>query len=230
LRQNQNVFWVKSGIPLRASNGVFYNNFEASKTGNKIEEIKKEFQSEGLPFMWWATPSSRPQNLGDNLEKQGFKLFAHQPGMALQLNDLGDKFPISKNLEIKKIENENELTDWIPVAFQSFGMDLSCKEMCRELFNNNRLDKSYFYYIGYLKGKPVTVSLLFPGAGVTGIYWVGTLADARKQGAGEAITFKALLEAKKMGYKLATLKASGLGFPIYKKFGFMEYCKMKFYS
>jgi predicted GNAT family acetyltransferase len=102
--------------------------------------------------------------------------------------------------------------------------------MCRELFNNNRLDKSYFYYIGYLKGKPVTVSLLFPGAGVTGIYWVGTLADARKQGAGEAITFKALLEAKKMGYKLATLKASGLGFPIYKKFGFMEYCKMKFYS
>jgi len=227
-RHDAAVLLVKSGIPLRAFNGVFYNNFSAAETENKIEEIKSNFAVDSLPFMWWISPSSRPLNLGNNIEKYGFKLLARTPGMALIMSHLSVNIPLAGEVTIKKVADEKDMVLWMEVALQSFGIPLAFPEQCLELFNNLRLDKSCLYYLGYVNGCATSVSLLFCGSATAGIYWVGTLASARNKGAGTAVTRHALLDAREMGYSLATLKSSAFGFPIYKKLGFIEYCNMGF--
>ena len=68
------------------------------------------------------------------------------------------------------------------------------------------------------------------GEGVCGLYFVGTLPEARKKGIGFSITQRPLMEAKKLGYKAAILQASNMGRPVYLKLGFKEYSKMGSYS
>ncbi len=228
VRHDATILLIKSGIPLRAFNGVFYNNFPAAAAENKIEEIKDAFTAEGLPFMWWITPSSRPLNLENSIEKHGLKLLARTPGMALIMSNLRANAPLSGALTVKKVGDEEEMVLWMETALQSFGIPLTFPEQCLELFNNMRLDKSCLFYLGYGNEGAVSVSLLFCGAATAGIYWVGTLASARNKGAGTAVTLQALLDARERGYSLATLKSSAFGFPVYKKLGFNEYCNMGF--
>jgi len=66
-------------------------------------------------------------------------------------------------------------------------------------------------------------------AGVAGIYNVGTVPEARGKGIGAAITLAPLLEARSRGYKIAILHASELGYSVYRRLGFQDYCQMNIY-
>lgn len=75
-------------------------------------------------------------------------------------------------------------------------------------------------YVGYLQGRPVATSLLFNGAGVAGLYAVGVLPAARRQGLGSAISLRPMLDARRQGYRYAVLFSSRLGIPVYRRLGF----------
>ena len=85
-------------------------------------------------------------------------------------------------------------------------------------------------YLGYLDRKPVASSILFLGAGVAGVYGVGTIPEARNQGIGAAMTMKPLRGAREQGYHFAVLFSSRMGYPVYKRLGFREVaCKIGIY-
>jgi GNAT superfamily N-acetyltransferase len=58
--------------------------------------------------------------------------------------------------------------------------------------------------------------------GVAGIYSVGVLPSARKQGIGTAVTAAACLFAREVGCRHAMLNATGLGESIYRRLGFVS--------
>ncbi len=62
--------------------------------------------------------------------------------------------------------------------------------------------------------------------GVAGIYNVATVEEARGKGIGAAMTYAPLLEARELGYKIAVLQSSSMGYGVYKKLGFEEYCRL----
>ncbi|MGA5823840.1 GNAT family N-acetyltransferase [Kitasatospora sp. NPDC094028] len=75
-------------------------------------------------------------------------------------------------------------------------------------------------WLGSIDGAPVGSCLTYDDGRLTGVYWVATLPDRRGQGVGAAVTRTALAHAHPD--RPATLVASTLGEPVYRKLGFAE--------
>jgi predicted GNAT family acetyltransferase len=56
--------------------------------------------------------------------------------------------------------------------------------------------------------------------GIAGVYWVGTVDDARGRGLGEAVTRAVTNAAFDLGARANTLQASIMGEPIYRRMGY----------
>jgi len=82
------------------------------------------------------------------------------------------------------------------------------------------------HYVGLVEGELVTSSTLVLGAGLTGLYNVATVPEARRQGIGSAITLAPLREARAPGYRIGTLNSSQMAVGLYRRLGFQEYCKI----
>jgi ribosomal protein S18 acetylase RimI-like enzyme len=75
-------------------------------------------------------------------------------------------------------------------------------------------------FLGYLDGKPVSAAMTVVHDGVAGIYWVGTLEEARGMGLAWATTAAATNAGFNLGAELASLQASHMGQPIYERMGY----------
>lgn len=78
-------------------------------------------------------------------------------------------------------------------------------------------------------GQPVTASVLYLAAGVAGLQSVATLPQARGKGFGAAISLQPMLDARAEGYRVGTLQASGMGYPVYLRLGFQVFCEFEMY-
>jgi ribosomal protein S18 acetylase RimI-like enzyme len=76
----------------------------------------------------------------------------------------------------------------------------------------------------------VASSLLHISAGAAGLYWIGTIPKARRQGIATALTRHTLQHAQSLGYDRAVLQASNAGVSIYRALGFKAYCKIEVLS
>ena len=152
--------------------------------------------------------------------------------MAIDLQGLNEYRPMTSDLSIEVVEDERALKNWCKTYGAGFGHPDFVVEAFYEIFlclgfgSTSPLRN----YLGWVKGKPVATSTLFPGAGVAGIYDVSTIPEARRQGIGAAMTLQPLKESRQAGYRIGILQASQMGFSVYQKIGFKEYCKIKLYT
>jgi ribosomal protein S18 acetylase RimI-like enzyme len=75
-------------------------------------------------------------------------------------------------------------------------------------------------FVAYENDSPVGASVLVASRRAFGIYWVGTIPEARGRGIGAACTIAATEEAFAQGAALVLLQASAQGEPLYGKLGF----------
>jgi predicted acetyltransferase len=62
--------------------------------------------------------------------------------------------------------------------------------------------------------------MLIKTGNIAGIYWVGTHSDYRGRGHGSRMIQRAISDGQELGCALATLQASEMGEPIYRRMGF----------
>jgi ribosomal protein S18 acetylase RimI-like enzyme len=84
-------------------------------------------------------------------------------------------------------------------------------------------------YLGFLRGEAVASAALVLEGGVAGIYSVATEPSARHRGIGRAMTAHALREARRRGYRVGILQATGPGYSVYRKIGFEDVTKFELY-
>jgi len=87
----------------------------------------------------------------------------------------------------------------------------------------------FSHYLGLLDGEPVATATGYKGERVVSIQNITTSPQARRRGVGTAVTMAPILEAREIGYRIASLQASKMGYPMYEKMGFREYMRFKVY-
>jgi ribosomal protein S18 acetylase RimI-like enzyme len=86
------------------------------------------------------------------------------------------------------------------------------------------------YFLAHEHGQAVGTSLVVLSGRAAAIFNVVTIPEARGRGVGAAVTDAALRAAREAGYRIAVLESSPMGYNVYRRLGFAEYCKIGHYA
>jgi GNAT superfamily N-acetyltransferase len=231
-RDDERVRWVIGDIPIDYHNCVVHADLAPDEADGMIQESLERFRAHGAPGSWHVGPSMRPADIGERLVAHGFSYGGDDIGMAVDLAALPEEVPVSAVLEIERVKDEETLGAWQDTLARGFGEGPVEAEWVGEMYRRLGLgdDGPWRHYLGRLDGAPVATSTLFVSAGVAGIYFVSTVEEARRQGIGGAITLAPLREAREMGHGVGVLGASEMGYPVYRRLGFQECCRIGLYE
>ncbi len=178
---------------------------------------------------WWTTPSTHPPDLCTHLKRYGFVEADAPHGMAVDLLALKEPLTQPPGLCIEIARTPERLGQWGLTCAHGFDAtedeaSLLGTAWCELLSFAD--PAGMVPYLGFQNGEPVATSLLLYGAGVAGLYAVGTMPKARRQGIGAMMTVTPLQDARSAGYLAGILQASEMGVTVYRSLGFREYCRI----
>ena len=226
----QTKFWENgslvrwhTAIPHPWFNGVLSAQLPDEHADQAIQDTLDYFNSHQVRnFSWWLEPNLDSTAWSQHLIPYGFQYTNSPPGMVIDLAKLPVSTSHPAGLEICQLEDVETLLDWTRIFIPGYELPEFFTDPFYELVAGMGIELPLRYYLGYLDSKPVAVSTLFLGAGVAGIYNVGTLPEARRQGIGAALTLFPLQQARAMGYTTGVLQSSEMGFGVYQKLGFQH--------
>jgi GNAT superfamily N-acetyltransferase len=220
------LMWGVTDIAFPLFNPVMGARLADDATDQVIAHAIERCKARNIAMLWWTGPTSRPLDLGDRLTAHGFKAGDAPPGMAADLHALNQPPTTPPGLSIRQVTDEETLKIWSKTCIDGFEMPDFSEEFTELTGAAGFGDHTPMrLFIAWLDDQPVATSLLFLGAGVAGIYNVATLASARGHGAGSAVTLEPLLLARDEGYRVGILQSSEIGYSVYRKLGFQEYCQ-----
>ena len=216
--------WTLSHLPFPLFNSVVRARLDADVADAAIEARIRDCTHRNVPMLWWTGPSTAPADLGERLERRGF-LLEPALGMAGDIRYITAK-PADTDISVEPVRDAAALALWSRVLCHSFGAPQAFGEAFADLAAALGLGptSSFRHFLAYSNGEAVATCSLFLGAGVAGIYDVGTLPERRRRGIGGAITRAAIADAAASGYRVAILHSSELGASMYRALGFTEVC------
>ena len=212
------------------SNTVASARFSAADADARIAEIVAAFDEHGSPLIWWRAPFHGPGDLAERLERARVFPAGTTPAMAMDLAQLGPAPATDGPFEIRGVVDEPGLRDFlgvlaadpspegVPPAFPPEKVEVIVEWVAPRL----HLEPAPLRFVGYEAGRPVAVSRLSLAGGAAGLYAVATREAARGHGYGSAVSHAAIAAGREMGYRIATLQATDMGYPIYRRLGFVE--------
>lgn len=223
--------WLITNMPDHFMNLVVCTELPSEGIDELVEDALAHFRSLNIRRVSWLAEEGVPATeLRKCLVSHGLifdETFAIE--MAAALTELPEVLPFPRDLNIIPVEEGETLQNWIHVASIGFRVPVEFEKTWYDFFVEAVLDLPFRSYLALLDGKPVATSQLFLSAGVAGIYNVTCLPEARGQGIGAAITLAPLQDARAMGYDMAILQASDLGYRVYRRLGFQDYGKLSVY-
>jgi len=202
--------------------------FTTDTADRRIGEILADIDAARTATVWWHAPHHRPDDLPGRLERFGFEAVADTAAMALDLVALPATFELPAGLVIEPVRNEADARDFVTVIMterpegappsQSGAAGLRIRHITSRL----ALDRAPMRFVGRADGVAVATSRLSVVGGAAGLYGVVTRPDARGRGYGRAMTLAALDAGRRLGLRVATLQATDMGLPIYRRLGFEE--------
>ncbi len=229
LHEDAELQWIITDL----FNAVIRTQIVGANSDARLDATLAYFKSRGVTRMGWAVgPSTQPADLVVYLQARGFKHREDQMGMAADLQALREDVATLANLQITRVSDEAMLQTYALVSMRGFASNEDKIRCYYETYARIGFGEhvSWRHYIGWLDGEPVAVSSLLLHAGVAGVYGVATIPEARRQGAGAAMTLAALREARQRGYRLGILTPSDMGLGIYRRLGFRVYYTMSIYG
>jgi hypothetical protein len=187
-----------------------------------IARAREYFGARGRGFTVWAR-SGVPEDdeLISFAEADGLLNAYEMPEMLLA--GPVEEIPLTAGAELRRLETAEDAGEYWRVAataYESIGFP-------REVFGHYEgLEKlaaegaDAAAFIALLDGVPASIAMTIVNHGIAGIYWVGSLVEARGRGLGRAVTAAATNAGFGLGAEAASLQASPMGGPVYLAMGF----------
>jgi GNAT superfamily N-acetyltransferase len=235
VRRAEGITAAVTGLPISDFNGVYRTQLEPGLTNSEIDrriaEVVTFLRSRGVPFSWWAMPDERVPDLPTRLVAQGFALDEKRPGMAIDLNQLGGLLSAPEGVTVEEVKDRDGLGEHLRLLEIVYGMPAEIVEKFRVVQQGLPLgpEAPIRYFLAFAQGKPVGTSLVVLSGGAAGIFNVATVPAARGRGIGALTTDVALRAAREVGYRIVVLESTAMGYNVYRRLGFVEYCQIGHY-
>jgi predicted GNAT family acetyltransferase len=221
--------WFVSGVPSWLFNWVTKTQLTTDTPREKVDTLLKRLGEYHLP-MFWSIDTASSSELVEHIKSYGW----NGGNVTVWARDVStvDEQPLPEGVTVEHVATSESLQAWIHTFINGYGgfsetlYDHTAALLQKHGFVN---PPGVHYYLGRLNGEPVTTTLLFLGGGVAGIYCTATLPHARLHGVAKAVVRTTLLDARAMGYHIATLQATSMGEHVYRSLGFKEYNDINFY-
>lgn len=221
LHDDGDVVWTFSTRPGRGG-AVAVPRFTAESADRRIAEVLAPSKRHGLPALWWVGPSSSPGDLDRSLDAHGLVCQQEMAGMAVDLYRLRVDFPAPPGLTVTSLEESVRLSGNVHPFLGPTRTARGRNLLEGVLLMVESRPRRMWHFLAWLDGAPVGSATVFLGAGVAGLYHVGTVPAARGRGIGKAVTLAALGQARDLGCRIAILHSSRQGEGMYRQLGFSE--------
>jgi GNAT superfamily N-acetyltransferase len=220
------LLWVATDIPFPPFNGVVRARLRPEAIAPTITSTLQHFARRHVPMLWLIGPSTRPSDLGTHLIGFGLTHLADDPAMAIDLQTLPMDLHLPSGFTSEAVDDLGTLRTWCGFTDQAV--------VAEALFAWGHTlgfapEREIVHFLGRLDGRPVATATLVLGGGVAGIYNVMTVPDAQRRGIGALMTVRPLELARARGYRLGILQSSKMGYPLYRRLGFEDYCRIGIY-
>jgi len=207
--------------------GVWGTRLAPDDVHAAAEEVLAWYRERDAPFaFWWAGPMTEPADLGARLEPHGFVPFeVDAPGQVAELRalDWGALARVPEGFRVERVDDERGLEAFARTFVEAFEVPQLAGSAWVDATRSFGIGHApWDIYVGWLDGRPVATTMLFCGAGVATVFAIATVAEARGQGIGAAITLSGLADARDRGYRYGVLFATELGAPVYRRIGFRD--------
>ena len=222
------VAWALPGGPSDPRGVVVWAAFEPEAVERRLDELMAAFDARGTSVTWWHVPAHQPEDLLERLERRGFSLRDDTAGMAMDLADLPHAVSAPDGVAIVEVDDPAAIEQYVSVIIRSMAIDHPSvpadATIVRADYIRSRLggDPLSRRFVALLDGEPVGTSRLSMAGGVAGLYTMVTLPHAQRRGIGLAMAHRALLAGRNAGMRLGALQATAMGYPIYRKLGFVQ--------
>jgi ribosomal protein S18 acetylase RimI-like enzyme len=152
----------------------------------------------------------------------GLTAFGNAPGMVLERR-LPDASP-PPGVTLHRVETPDDAVAFADVqgrAYATYGMPPDVTPLA--LGHVDVLRAPHIVtWLARQGGAPVAGAMVILSHGIAGIYWVGTVPEARGRGLAELVTRAAGNTGFDLGAPLVVLQASEMGEPVYRRMGYVE--------
>lgn len=201
------------------SNGAFRrdDNVDAEEF---VARAKEFFTARKRGFSVWVRGGqAEDRDLVTAAEAAGLQLVYEMPEMTLAEKLEPPQLPAGA--ELRRLTEVEQANDFWRVAIASYSSIGFPPEVFAGYTNHaGLLAENVVAFLALLDGEPVGIAMTMVSHGVAGIYWVGSLEQARGKGIGRAVTVAATNAGFDLGADVASLQASPMGKPIYLELGY----------
>jgi ribosomal protein S18 acetylase RimI-like enzyme len=213
-----------TGLPASFANGVKAPRLAEADVDETIQRVSGLLRSAGVPGTWVLTDLSRPEDLGERLERAGIPQSFELPILTADMDRLGLDREDPAALEIRRVANVDDHRRWLFAMEVGFDMPNGHTRTIDQtaLAVGFDADAKWVRFVGTTTNTVVASSGLMLFGGVAGVYNVATVPEARRRGFGAAMTRAALRYARDRGYRVAILGTSPMGRGVYERMGFRD--------
>lgn len=201
------------------SNAAFRIDDKADP-GELISRARGFFGERGRGFsVWVRVGQPEDLDLAGAADSAGLQSVYEMPEMVLA--EPVEAPPVPAGVELRQVSSGEEAEAYWRVAAASY-LSLGFPPEVFGFYANHEglRAENVAAFIAYLDGEPVSIAMTIVSHGVAGIYWVGSLEQARGRGLGRAVTAAATNAGFDLGANVASLQASPMGKPIYTEMGY----------